>query len=284
MKKAGGPEAGHLASADGVVLILDQALDGDSLYRLRVSVATHAVRAGLSPRRADDLVIAAHELAANVVRHGSGRGRLRIWKHDQMLHCQVTDDGRAKTADGSQQSGCYSDAGSVPGPPTWPIEPGHGLWLVRQLADQTSLHPGISSSAAKISFALGHPGSAAPFMLAERSSGGSVILAVAGPLDLNSAGQLADSVERLLAGYPHARLVIDLADLTFWDAFGLAGLLRAQGQVAASPGASLTLAGLPDQLAMHLKETGLADRFTSSVGLDEAAGGRPAGREGHCSS
>ena len=283
MKKAGGPEAGHLASADAVVLILDQALDGDSLYRLRASVATHAVRAGLSERRADDLVIAAHELAANVVRHGSGRGRLRIWKHDQMLHCQVTDDGTAKTADGSQQSGCYSDAGSVPGLPTWPIEPGHGLWLVRQLADQTSLHPGISGSAAKISFALGHPGSAEPFMLAERSSGGSVILAVAGTLDLNSAGQLADSVERLLAGYPDARLVIDLADLTFWDAFGLAGLLRAQGQVAASPGASLTLARLPDQLALHLKETGLADRFTSFVGPDEAAG-RPAGPEGPCSS
>ena len=72
--------------------ILDQALDGDSLYQLRASVAAHAVQAGLPQRRADDLVIAAHELAANVVRHGSGRGRLRIWRHDQALHCQVTDE------------------------------------------------------------------------------------------------------------------------------------------------------------------------------------------------
>jgi len=256
VKKAGGPEAGHLASADGVVLILDQALDGDSLYRLRASVATHAVRAGLSQRRADDLVIAAHELAANVVRHGSGRGRLRIWKHDQMLHCQVTDDGIAGTAGRTAASGHNQHAGSVTGPPAWRIEPGHGLWLVRQLADQTSLHPGISGSAAKISFALGHPGSAEPFTLTELSSGGSVILAVAGQLDLNSAGQLTDAVERLLAGDPAARLVIDLAGLTFWDAFGLAGLLRAQGRVAASAGASLTLADVPDQLAIQLKETG----------------------------
>lgn len=269
----------HIAAADRFQPILEQALDGDSLYRLRASVAAHAVQAGLSQRRADDLVIAAHELAANVVRHGSGRGRLRIWKHGQMLHCQVTDDGVAQTAGSTGESGRNPDAGSVAGPPTWRIEPGHGLWLVRELADQTSLHPGISGSAAKISFALGHPGALQPFTLAERSSGGPMILAVAGQLDLNSAGQLTDAVERLLAGDPAARLVIDLADLTFWDAFGLAGLLRAQGRVAASAGASLTLANMPDELVAHLKETGLIDHFTSAGGPDPA-GGLPAGSEG----
>lgn len=274
----------HTARADGVQQILDQALDGDSLYRLRASVAAHGLQAGLSQRRADDLVIAVHELAANVVRHGSGRGRLRIWKHHHMLHCQVTDDGIADTADGLDESSRDTGAGSVPGPPSWRIEPGHGLWLVRQLADQTSLHPGVSGSAAKISFALGQPGSAMSFTLAEHSSGGSVILAVAGQLDLNSAGQLTDAVDRRLAGDPSARLVIDLAGLTFWDAFGLAGLLRAQGRVAASTGASLVLASMPDQLAVHLRETGLADRFTQASGPDNATGGLPAGGEGPCSS
>jgi anti-anti-sigma factor len=273
-----------MGPANGVQPILDQALDGDSLYRLRASVAAHAVQAGLSQRRADDLVIAVHELAANVVRHGSGRGRLRIWKHDQVLHCQVTDDGIAETANGTEESGRDTDAGSVPGPPSWRIEAGHGLWLVRQLADQTSLHPGISGSAATISFALGHAGSVEPFTLAEHSSGGSMILAVAGQLDLNSAGQLTDAVERLLATDPAVRVVIDLAGLTFWDAFGLAGLLRAQGRVTASEGASLILADMPDQLALHLRETGLADRFTSSGGLDDAAGEFPADAEGPCSS
>jgi anti-anti-sigma factor len=270
----------HMARTDGVQQILDQALDGDSLYRLRASVAAHAVQVGLSQRRADDLVIAAHELAANVVRHGSGRGRLRIWKHDQMLHCQVTDDGIADTAGGTEESSRDPGARSVPGTPTWRIEPGHGLWLVRQLADQTSLHPGIGGSAATISFALGHPGSAEPFTLAERSSDGSVILAIAGQLDLNSAGELTDAVERLLGEDPAASLVIDLAGLTFWDAFGLACLLRAQGRVAASAGASLVLADMPDQLAIHLKETGLADRFTRAAGPDDAAGGLPACGEG----
>src|SRR6266566_7356039 len=68
-----GPPAARAAEP-----ILEQALDGDSLYQLRASVAVHAVQAGLPQRRTDDLVIAAHELAANVVRHGSGSGRLRI--------------------------------------------------------------------------------------------------------------------------------------------------------------------------------------------------------------
>src|SRR5260221_4461259 len=164
------------------------------------------------------------------------------------------------------------------------MEPPHGLRLSRQLAARTRMPSGIKCSDAKSTFALGQPGSAGPFMLAERSSGGSVIHAVAGRRDLNWAGRLTDAVERVLAADPAARLVIDLAGLAFWDAFGLAGLLRAQGRVAASSGASLILADMPDQLALHLKETGLADRFTSAGGPDDSAGEPRAGGEDTCSS
>src|ERR1700726_3188440 len=73
--------------------ILDQAFDAGSLYTLRAAVAAHATQAGLAPGRADDLVIAVHELAANAVRHGAGHGRLRIWRSDQALRCEITDDG-----------------------------------------------------------------------------------------------------------------------------------------------------------------------------------------------
>ena len=229
----------------GTETILDQALDGDSLYQLRASVAAHAVEAGLPQRRADDLVIAAHELAANVIRHGSGRGRLRIWRHDQALHCQVTDE----------------PSPGAPDPSSWRIEPGHGLWLVRQLADSFSLHPGRSGSAVTISFALSPVAVVQPFTLAEQARGGSTALTVTGQLDLNSADQLTGAIERLLAQNPSARIIVDLAGLTFWDAFGLAGLLRAQGRVEASPSSSMMLARLPHQLAAHLHATGLADRF-----------------------
>jgi len=245
-----GPPAARAAEP-----ILEQALDGDSLYQLRASVAVHAVQAGLPQRRTDDLVIAAHELAANVVRHGSGSGRLRIWRHDHALHCQVTDEGGAPGAgDGAGQN--------TPDPSSWRIEPGHGLWLVRQLADSISLHPGQGCSAVTVSFALSPAPPLRPFTLGQHASGGSTELTVAGQLDLSSADQLTGAIESLLAKDPAASIVLDLAGLTFWDAFGLAGLLRAQSRVEASQGASLILAAVPLPLAAHLRETGLGDRFT----------------------
>jgi anti-anti-sigma factor len=248
-------EAGSGPNTFSAEAILDQPLDGESLYQLRASVAAHAVHAGLPQRRADDLVIAAHELAANVVRHGSGRGRLRIWRHDQALHCEVTDDGSAQDPPGSS-------AVRAGDPSTWPVKPGHGLWLVRQIADDLSLHVGQAGPAVTVSFALGTADRVRPFALAQHASGGSTELAVSGQLDHHAAEQLTGAIDRLLARDPAASVVIDLAGLTFWDAFGLAGLLRAQGKVQASTGASLRLASTPPQLAEHLLATGLADRFT----------------------
>jgi len=245
------------APAGGEIPILDQPLDKDSLYQLRASVAAHALQAGLPQRRADDLVIAAHELAANVVRHGSGRGRLRLWTHGQTLHCQVTDDGRQETSSG------------------WRIEPGHGLWLVRKLADNANLHTGRTGSAVTISFTLGSAGALEPFRLACYDGGGRTVVSVAGQLDVKSAGELTDTVDRLLARDPAARLVIDLAGLTFWDVFGLAGLLRAQGRIESSAGASLTLSGLPAQLDAHLRETGLVQQFNVASVTRPPGGGDP---------
>ena len=106
--------------------ILDQAFDAGSLYTLRAAVAAHATQAGLTPGRADDLVIAVHELAANAVRHGAGHGRLRIWRSDQALRCEITDDGLpdAKDAQDAHQTSAKAPRVAhrarprpVPGPP-----------------------------------------------------------------------------------------------------------------------------------------------------------------------
>jgi anti-sigma regulatory factor (Ser/Thr protein kinase) len=131
-----GPLAGHPDP-----LILDQAFDADSLYALRSAVAAHATQAGLAPGRADDLVIAVHELAANAVRHGAGHGRLRVWRSDQALLCEISDDGISPSAGTGDAT-------------HWRAEPGHGLSLVRQIADQASLYSGPSGTLATISFAL----------------------------------------------------------------------------------------------------------------------------------
>jgi anti-anti-sigma factor len=243
-----GPLAGHPDP-----LILDQAFDADSLYALRAAVAAHATQAGLAPGRSDDLVIAVHELAANAVRHGAGHGRLRVWKSDRALLCEISDDGIGQpsgTGDATQ----------------WRTEPGHGLSLVRQVADQTSLHSGPSGTLATISFALGVPGP--PFRLDQRHLDGCTVVAVTGPLDLTSAAQLTAAIASLLAQAPAdppvsgLRLVLDLSGLSGWDSAGLAALITAQQRINAAPPARMVLAGLPAHLAKHLGEAGLAERFT----------------------
>lgn len=111
---------------------LEQDFDGRSLHALRSAVAAHAAAAGLSRQRVYDVTAAAHELAANTVRHGPGHGRLRLWTHEKFLYCLVSDNGTAPPA-GSQQA---ADPGS------WPADPGHGLWLIGQIADEFTIDHG----------------------------------------------------------------------------------------------------------------------------------------------
>jgi anti-sigma regulatory factor (Ser/Thr protein kinase) len=136
-------------------LALDQAFDSGTLYALRAAVQAHAIEAGLPESRTDDLVIAVHELAANAVRHGAGAGRLRMWERDAALHCQVDDSG-------SLASG--GDAGPAGNAAAyWPFLPGHGLWLVRLVADQISVFSGPGGTCATVVFSSGKdPSASAP--------------------------------------------------------------------------------------------------------------------------
>jgi anti-sigma regulatory factor (Ser/Thr protein kinase) len=130
---------------------LDQLFDSASLYALRAAVAAHAAAAGLSQSRVYDAVVAAHELAANAVRHGAGHGRLRLWAAGRFLYCQVSDDGPAGSGRSGNQEPDPGDA--VP----WPIEYGHGLWVVGQVTDQFSLDRGPAGTTAAIGFIISPP-------------------------------------------------------------------------------------------------------------------------------
>ena len=239
MSTAGTPETG------GEPAVLDQVFDVDSLYALRAAAAAHAAQAGLPEGRVGDLVLAVHELAANAVRHGAGHGRVRLWVTRDEVRCEVADDGAAKPAQAAP----------------WPAEPGHGLWLVRQVADQASWHCGPSGTVCALSLRL-PPGRKAPFRLARSDDDGCVIVTVAGELDLGSAGQFAAAVSELISGPPGLRLVLDLAGLTGWDSSGLAALITAQRQVRADPAAQMVLAGLPGPLSGRLRDSDAGDRFT----------------------
>jgi anti-sigma regulatory factor (Ser/Thr protein kinase) len=128
---------------------LEQDFDSGSLFALRSAVAAHAAAAGLPPDRVYNVVIAAHELAANAVQHGAGHGRLRLQAADDVLTCQVSDDGPA-TAEENQGPGAARAA-------PWPTDHGHGLWVVRQVASQLTIDHGPAGTTATAAFAIRPP-------------------------------------------------------------------------------------------------------------------------------
>jgi len=93
------------------------------LRPVRDLVAVVAQRAGLSPARCTDLVIAASEVAANTLRHTHGAGTVRLWWTDSEVLCQFEDSGFIP----DPLAGHWRPAGDLPG--------GQGLWLVNQLCD-----------------------------------------------------------------------------------------------------------------------------------------------------
>ena len=140
----------------GAPSVLDQRFDASSLSALRRSAHACVAQAGMSADRATDIVIALHELAANVVRHGAGWGRLRIWDHVSALYCRIDDDGPAAAVRAASGDWGTSAAGAALAnlADRWPCEPGHGLWLARQVADRMTLRSDSRGTRADITFSL----------------------------------------------------------------------------------------------------------------------------------
>lgn len=128
-------------------------LNAEGLHKLRETVLAHAMAAGMLEGRATDVMLVAHELATNAIRHGAGTGRLRIRIAAGALHCQVTDPGIARSA-GRRLSADPATLFPTPEPEPWPYQRGHGLWLIRQAADQFTVSTGPHGSQVDVSFNL----------------------------------------------------------------------------------------------------------------------------------
>jgi anti-sigma regulatory factor (Ser/Thr protein kinase) len=119
---------------------LDQLFDGDGLFGLRSAVAAHASAFGLSELRVSDLVLVAHELATNAVRHGGATpatpGRLRLWVADGVVVCQVFDPGP-----GPQD---LSGVGIAQVDPS--ARSGRGLFIVRRLSRRLDIATGTGGT------------------------------------------------------------------------------------------------------------------------------------------
>ena len=149
-----GPARGTAGAAPPV---LDLAFDSGTLSLLRAEVQAQADQAGFLAAQATDVVLALHELAANAVRHGAGAGRLRIWRRPGAWLCRV-EDGNPLPAPDPPEAG---DTSGLIVMNAWQAVPGHGLWVVRQVADQLQVRSGPDGTRATVTFGL-PPGHAQP--------------------------------------------------------------------------------------------------------------------------
>jgi anti-sigma regulatory factor (Ser/Thr protein kinase) len=97
--------------------------DHEGFELVRRTVREHAVWAGLDEHGARRLVLAVHEIAANSVRHGGGRGTLRVWREGGDLVCEVQDAGRLTDPMVGRVRPRPTDLG------------GRGVWMANQLCD-----------------------------------------------------------------------------------------------------------------------------------------------------
>jgi anti-sigma regulatory factor (Ser/Thr protein kinase) len=114
------------------------AFDGRSVASVRALVSRSATASGLAPARVDDAVLAAHELAANSVRHGGGQGILRVWSNGSAIVCEVTD------------SGVIDDPLVGRHLPALDSESGRGLWMVNSLADLSQIRSGPAGTTVRL--------------------------------------------------------------------------------------------------------------------------------------
>jgi anti-sigma B factor antagonist len=96
---------------------------------------------------------------------------------------------------------------------------------------------------------------------------GSVVVRVAGEIDMDSAPEVAAALEPYFGNTPH--IVVDLGQVTFMDSSGLSVFVAAQQQVGSG---QLTLVAVPDRIMRLLELTGLNSVFTIAADVDEALG------------
>lgn len=97
------------------------------LSQVRALVLRQARDAGLPESRANDLMLAVSEVAANTLRHTLSPGTLTIWHDDDELVCEIHDEGSIANPNAGKERPAPDATG------------GHGLWIVRQVCDLVEL-------------------------------------------------------------------------------------------------------------------------------------------------
>ncbi|MBV9844813.1 MAG: sensor histidine kinase [Kutzneria sp.] len=103
--------------------IVEFPFGSSDLAALRDAVGQQAGKTGLNADAGDDLMLAAHEAAANSIDHGGGSGLLRMWQDGDHFVCDVLD------------TGLIMDPFVGRHRPNPHQARGRGLWMANQLCD-----------------------------------------------------------------------------------------------------------------------------------------------------
>jgi anti-sigma regulatory factor (Ser/Thr protein kinase) len=112
------------------------------LSEVRALVFKHATEAGLTETRANDLVLAVSEVAANTLRHTKSYGTLNIWHDQHEIICEVRDEGTITDPLAGRR---LPDPGA---------SGGHGLWLVHQVCDLVELRSDSTGTMVRMHMAI----------------------------------------------------------------------------------------------------------------------------------
>ncbi|MFL6138869.1 MAG: anti-sigma factor RsbA family regulatory protein [Frankiaceae bacterium] len=117
--------------------------DARALPTLRDAVLRQGALVGVTGQRLDDLALAAHEMVTNSIRHGGGRGSVRMWSDRDAFVIEVRDHGRVRDLLAGRT---LPDRGA---------ECGRGLWLANQLCDLVQLRSGEAGTTVRLITWLG---------------------------------------------------------------------------------------------------------------------------------
>ena len=111
---------------------------GVDISAVRRVVRAAALEQGMEPRRVDELMLAAHELAANSVAHGGGHGELTIWPAPGALAVEIHDQG------------WIEDPLVGQGLLDLEAESGRGIWMANQLCDLVQVRSGTRGTQVRL--------------------------------------------------------------------------------------------------------------------------------------
>jgi anti-sigma regulatory factor (Ser/Thr protein kinase) len=130
--------------------LISQEFEERDLHALRQAVTAHSARV-LADDKVEDMALIAIELASNAIRHGGGRGRLRLWTTPDAVYCQVSDDG----------PGFPDSSYPIKQRPEASASGGRGLWLVLHFSDALTVDNDVDGGATVTAMiTLGEPSDA----------------------------------------------------------------------------------------------------------------------------